>query len=187
MDSKQLVTDCIKGKREAHQQLYQHYAAAMMGICYRYTKSIEDAEDVLQEGFIKVFTKLKQYKNEGELGGWIRKIMVNTAITYLNKHSRYRKEMQVDDMHLHPVSDDNPEIKLDTKDLVEIIRQLPAGYQTVFNLVAIEGFGYAEVAKMAGLNINTVRSRYSRARAQLITLIKKIDAIKEPSDYAGKI
>jgi len=127
METDKLLTNCLNGKKEAQQELYQQYAAAMLWGCYRYTKSLEDAEDVLREGFIKVFAHLHQFKQEGELGAWIKKMMVNTAITYLKRHSRYRKEMNLDDMSLHPVSDENPEIKIDVKQLVETIRQLPAG------------------------------------------------------------
>lgn len=184
MNTQELLKQCMKGKQDAQYQLYRQYAAQMLGVCYRYTKSLEDAEDVLQDGFIKVFTKLHQFKNEGELGGWIRRIMVNTAISYINKHNRYKKELQVDDMALHPVSDDNPEIKLDTKDLIEIIRQLPGSFQTVFNLVAIEGFEYDEVSSLLQMNINTVRSQYSRARAMLIHLLKKNETITS-ANYAG--
>jgi RNA polymerase sigma factor (sigma-70 family) len=174
METDKLLTNCLNGKKEAQQELYQRYAAAMLGVCYRYTKSLEDAEDVLQEGFIKVFAHLHQFEQDGELGAWIKKIMVNTAITYLKRHSRYRKEMNLDDMSLHPVSDDNPEIKMDVKQLVETIRQLPAGYQTVFNMIAVEGYEPGEVSQLLNMNINTVRSHYSRARMMLITMLKKM-------------
>ena len=125
MTDKELIKNCIRGKKEAQYLLYQQFAATMLGVCYRYTKSLDDAEDVLQEGFIKVFTKINQFKNEGELGAWIRKIMVNSAINYIQKHNRYRKELQTEDKALHIISDDNPEINLDIKDLVELIRLLP--------------------------------------------------------------
>ncbi len=187
METQQLLTNCLKGKKEAQQQLYQQYAAVMLGLCYRYTKSYEDAEDVLQDGFIRVFTNLHQFKHEGELGAWIRRIMVNTALTYLNKHNRYRKEMSVDDITMHPVSDDTPEIKIDTKQLVEIIRQLPIAYQTIFNLVAVEGYDHTEAATLLNMNINTVRSQYSRARAMLIAILKQNNAMTESINYAGKI
>ena len=88
MEYSQLVKDCIKQKRPAQKQLYELFAPSMLGVCYRYTKNLDDAEDVLQEGFIKVYTHLAQFKHDGELGGWIRRIMVNTALTYLKK-SRY--------------------------------------------------------------------------------------------------
>jgi RNA polymerase sigma factor (sigma-70 family) len=188
MASKELIKDCLRNKTGAQRELYNLYASNMLGVCYRYTKSIEDAEDVLQEGFIKVFTKLDQFNHDGELGAWIRRIMVNTAINYLQKHNRYKKQMQVDDMKLHPVSDENPEINLDTKDLVEMIVQLPSGYQTIFNLVAVEGYDHVEVSKILGMNINTVRSQYSRARAMLVARLQQYsESTKLKQAYSGKI
>ncbi len=158
----------------------------MLGVCYRYTKSIEDAEDVLQEGFIKVFTHLHQFKREGDIGAWIRRIMVNTAITYLNKHKRYKKEMGLDEIQLHPISDENPEIKMGAKELADTIRQLPAVYQAIFNLIAVEGFEHKEVSQLLNININTVRSQYSRARAMLVAKLKN-NQTGEIRNYAGEI
>src|SRR6476619_4070242 len=126
---------------------------------------------------------LYQYRFKGELGAWIRKIMVNTAITYLSKHNRYKRELQIEDVLLHPVSDENPEIQIDTKQLVEIIRELPVAYQTVFNLVAVEGYSHVEVAKLLNANENTIRSKYSRARALLILALKKINEQTEKRNY----
>src|SRR5215216_4887470 len=138
----QLVKECIKGKAAAQKDLYHLFANSMLGICYRYTKSTTDAEDVLQEGFVKVFKNLHQYKFEGELGGWIRKIMVNTAINYLKKHRRYQTELLFTDDQLHVVGEDHPEIRMGAKELSELIRQLPTGYQTIFNLHAVEGYSH---------------------------------------------
>jgi RNA polymerase sigma factor (sigma-70 family) len=169
MDYNGLVKDCLKGLPEAQRQLYEHFAESMLGICYRYTKSMADAEDVLQDGFIKVFKNLHQYKSEGELGGWIRRIMVNTALNYLKKNSRYQSDLLFEDITLHPVSDDNPEVTMQAKELAELIRQLPTGYQTIFNLHAVEGFSHVEIGKMLGINEGTSRSQYARARALLIS------------------
>jgi RNA polymerase sigma-70 factor (ECF subfamily) len=182
-----LIKECLKGNRQAQQLLYEHFAGTMFGICYRYTKSRDDAEDVLQEGFIKVFTRLHQYKNEGELGGWIRRIMVNTAINYIQKHNRYKKDLQTEQLTLHPVSNDNPEIQLNTKELVELIRELPTGYQTIFNLVAVEGYSHVEVAAILNMNENTIRSQYSRARAMLISMLKKTSDVNIRINYAGRV
>lgn len=170
---KQLIQDCLKGNQIAQRGLYQLYSGKMLGICYRYTKTIEDAEDVLQEGFIKVFTRIHQFAGDGNFLSWITTIMVNTAIDYLHKRKKYSKDLNLDDLPMYMVSDNNPEIDLDTKDLVEHIRNLPLTYQLVFNLVAIEGYSQMEVASLLKININTIRSRYSRARAMLIVEIKK--------------
>jgi RNA polymerase sigma-70 factor (ECF subfamily) len=186
MTTKELIKNCLEENRQAQELLYLQYADTMMGVCYRYTKSTADAEDVLQEGFIKVFTKLHQFKNEGDLGAWIRRIMVNTAISYLNKHNRYKREMQIEAITMHPVVDNGPEISIDTKQLVELIRTLPAGYQTIFNLVAVEGYSLIEISNTLDINENTVRSKYSRARSMLITLLKTNDLMYETKNYANK-
>jgi RNA polymerase sigma-70 factor (ECF subfamily) len=182
----EIIEKCLKGNREAQYRLYEHFAAQMLGVCYRYTRSMEDAEDVLQEGFIKVFKNLHQYRNHADLSAWIRKIMVNTALTYLNKHNRYKKEMLIDDIAVHPISDDNPEVKLNAKELADTIRELPLNYQTIFNLIAIEGYNYDEVCNLLELNINTARSQYSRARTMLINLLKKKEQLPK-ENYAGNI
>jgi len=184
MDTKALINECLKNNRAAQKHLYNEYADVMLGVCYRYTKSLADAEDVLQEGFIKVFTNLHQYKNMGEAGAWIRRIMVHCSIDYLKKHSRYRNELSFEQLPLHPVSDENPAILLDTKDLVELIRELPAGYQAVFNLIAIEGYNHLEVGQLLGISEQTSRSQYSRARGTLIKQLNNISSSSIPKSYA---
>ena len=157
-----------------------------MGVCYRYTKSVSDAEDVLQEGFVKVYVNLSKYKSTGELGAWIRRIMVTTALNYLKKHKRYRSELVFEEMPLHLVSDDNPEVKLDAKELSELIRQLPTGFQTIFNLYAIEGYTHAEIGQMLGISDGTSKSQYARARYLLIEWIEKYSSLSKKEQYAGK-
>ncbi len=179
MDYQRLVKDCLKAKPEAQRELYDHFSEGMLAVCYRYTKSMTDAEDVLQEGFIKVFRNLHQYKSEGELGGWIRRIMVNTALNFLKQNSRYQSDLAFLDNTMHPVTSDNPEMRLNAKDLAEMIRQLPTGYQTIFNMHAVEGYSHVEIGKMLGINEGTSRSQYSRARSLLISWLKKhSEAIK---------
>lgn len=169
MDYQKLVRESLKENAAAQRQLYMHFAPIMMGVCYRYTKSLEDAEDVLQEAFIKVFKKLHQYKGDGELGAWIRRIMVTTALNYLKRNQRYQEELVFTESTLHPVATNNPDVLLDAKDLALLIRQLPTGYQTIFNLHAVEGYNHAEIGQLLGINEGTSRSQYSRARALLIT------------------
>lgn len=184
MDYHQLVKDCLKGVAASQRELYEHFARGMLGVCYRYTKSMTDAEDVLQEGFIMVFKNLHQFKFEGELGGWIRRIMVNTAINYLKKQSRYQTDLLFTDIVMHPVSNDDPAVALNTKELAELIRQLPPGYQTIFNLHAVEGYSHVEIGRILGINEGTSRSQYARARALLITWINKTSAGTKTETYA---
>jgi len=186
MDYRKLVKDCLKDNAVAQRQLYDAFAEPMLGVCYRYTKSMADAEDVLQEGFIKVFRHLGQYKFEGELGGWIRRIMVTTAINYLKKNERYQGDLSFDDLAMHPVSYDDPSVNVDTKELLSLIRQLPPGYQTIFNLHAVEGYTHVEIGKDLGISEGTSRSQYARARMLLISWLKKKNVVDVKSDRYAK-
>ena len=186
MNYNKLVADSIKKKPGAQRELYDHFAPAMLGVCFRYTKSIADAEDVLQDGFVKVFKYLGSYKFEGELGGWIRKIMVNTALNYLKTNKKYQYDLSFSEMTLHPVSSDDPLVKLQTKELSELIRQLPTGFQTIFNLHAVEGYTHVEIAAMLGISDGTSRSQYARARGLLIEWIEKFSLKEQTGKYGRK-
>lgn len=186
MDYKELVKNCLKESGEAQKKLYDHFAPAMLGICYRYTKSMADAEDVLQQTFIKVFNNLSRYREEGELGAWIRRILVNTALNYLKQNKRYSSDLSYDDIKLHPVSAENPDIILQVKELADLIRQLPTGCQTIFNLHAVEGYAHTEIGEMLGIHEGTSRSQYARARSLMITWIEKRNMITKQKRYAGK-
>lgn len=187
MDYTKLVKDCLRGIPAAQRELYNHFAESMLGVCYRYTRSMDDAEDVLQNGFVKVFKNLHQFKHKGELGGWIRRIMVTTALNYLKKHTPYNRELSFEEDYLHPVADYHPELTLTAKELADLIRQLPPGYQTIFNLHAVEGYTHVEIGKMLGIHEGTSRSQYARARALLISWIeKKSEVTIKSGNYAGK-
>jgi RNA polymerase sigma factor (sigma-70 family) len=186
MDHPKLVKDCLKGKLQAQRELYELFAKEMLGVCYRYTRSIKDAEDVLQEGFVKVFHNLSQYRNEGELGAWVRRIMVNTALNFLKRNRRYQQEMFFTEEYLHPVTDDNPIIKIQAKEIADLIRQLPHGYQVIFNLHAIEGYSHVEIGELLGISDGTSRSQYARARNLLITWIENFSSNKKKEKYASK-
>jgi RNA polymerase sigma-70 factor (ECF subfamily) len=186
MDHQKLVKDCLKGKLQAQRELYELFAKQMLGVCYRYTRSVKDAEDVLQEGFVKVFHNLAQFKNEGELGGWIRRIMVNSALNFLKRNRRYQQEMYFTQEYLHPVADDDPIIRIQAKELADLIRQLPHGYQVIFNLHAVEGYSHVEIGELLGINDGTSRSQYSRARNLLITWIENFSSDKKKEKYADK-
>ena len=185
-DYQQLVKDCLKGKATAQQKLYDLYAEQMLGICYRYTKSLADAEDVLQEGFVKVFKYLHQYRSDGELGAWIRRIMVNTAINYLKQNSKYQYDLSFTDPALHPVSEDNPQVYMQAKELANLVRQLPTGYQTVFNMHAVEGYTHVEIGEILVINEGTSRSQYMRAMKLMINWIEKQSVESKLGLYAGK-
>ena len=184
MDDRGLVKDCLRGHAAAQRQLYEQYASPMLAVCYRYTKSVADAEDVLQEGFVKAFKNLHQYKGDGGLGAWIRRIMVTTAINFLKKNSKYNSELVFGDEQLHAVSSYHPEMRLEAKELAELIRQLPSGYQTIFNLYAIEGYNHLEIGDILGIKEGTSRSQYARARALLIQWIEQKNKEYKTTAYA---
>ncbi len=168
-----LVKECLKNNRAAQKQLYECYAGTMLGVCFRYTKSMADAEDVLQEGFVRVFKNLHQFRAEGELGAWVRRIMVTTALNYLKRNARYQHDLAFDKLEMHPVTGEDPVITLSTKELTSLLQQLPSGYQTIFNLHAVEGYSHVEIGAMLGISDGTSRSQYARARALVINWIKK--------------
>lgn len=138
----------------------------------------------MQEAFVKVFRYLHQFEGKGELGAWIRRIMVTTAINYLKRHSRYQVDLSFNDPGLHPVSNDNPQVYADARDLANLVRQLPAGYQTIFNLHAVEGYTHVEIGKILGINEGTSRSQYARARALLISWLEKQSGVQQKKKYA---
>ena len=171
MDIDLLIKEAIKGHRSAQKQLYDCHAAAMLGVCYRYTKSLQDAEDVLQEGFIKMFNNLERYREDGEFAAWLRRIMVNTCINYLKKNSRYNAELVFNDRDLAPVimavAEDGAESTLNVKQMLSLVRQLPTGYQAIFNLHAIEGYSHVEIGSMLGITDVTSRTQFFKARKLL--------------------
>lgn len=184
VNEKELIKHCLNNQPKAQKQLYDLYSGLMLGVCFRYTKSEDDAQEILQMGFIKVFKSLGQYKGEGELGAWIRRIMVNTAINYLKRKPRYQLDLAFEDQRLHPVEEYSALDVLNQKDLLNKIRQLPAGYQTIFNLHAVEGYPHVEIAKMLGINEGTSRSQYARARALLISWLEKKNDQEKNNRYA---
>ena len=186
MDHQKLIKDCLKRNIKAQRDLYELFSKNMLGVCYRYTRSMKDAEDVLQEGFVKVFLNLEQYKSEGELGAWIRRIMVNTALNFLKRNRKYQQEMYFTEEYMHPVAGDDPAIRLQARELADLIRQLPHGYQVIFNLHAVEGYSHVEIGEILGISDGTSRSQYSRARNLLITWIENFSSGKKKEKYAGK-
>jgi len=168
LNVREVVAKCLMNQSAAQKQLYEAFAPQMLAICYRYTKSSMEASDVLQEGFVRVFKNLQQWKGEGEIGAWIRRIMVNTALNWLRDH---RNMQWSDDRSIPETSDTHnvitPVENLEARELADLIRKLPAGYQIVFNLHAIEGYTHVEIAQLLGIGETTSRTQYLRARKQL--------------------
>ncbi len=180
MTEEQMLAGSIKNNASAQEELYNRFSPRMLGVCYRFAKNREDAEDMLQEGFIKVFTQLHQYRNEGALEGWIRRIVVHTCINILKKNKKFADS--VDIIHaksLHIREDMIPSI-MQAKQVVECIRLLPLGYRTVLNLYAIEGFSHREIGNLLDIEESTSRSQYTRAKAMLEEILVKRNIIQKP-------
>jgi RNA polymerase sigma-70 factor (ECF subfamily) len=177
MTEEQILIGCIKNNATAQEELYHRFSPRMLGVCYRFAKNREDAEDMLQEGFIKVFTQLHQYRNEGALEGWIRRIVVHTCINVLKKNKKFADS--VDIMHANGIrikEDMIPSI-MQAKQVVECIRLLPLGYRTVLNLYAIEGFSHKEIGDLLEIGESTSRSQYTRAKAMLEDILTRKNII----------
>ncbi len=172
-DNEQLIIDgCKRGEPWARRELYEKYAPSMLSLCVRYVSDPESAKDVLQDGFVKVFTHFSQYQARGPLGAWMRQIFVNTALEYLQKNEMLRMNVSIDN-YSETVDEFNHHTleKLSADDLMECIARLPHGSRSVFNLFAIEGYSHAEIADKLGIQENTSRSQFSRARKSLQLII----------------
>jgi len=177
---KNIIKGCLTGNRRDQELLYRRHAAKLYAVCLQYSGNDEEARDILQEGFIKVFENLARYKHEGSFEGWMRRIMVNTALEkYRNRHNLYR----VDDIDTIPEQDAEPDNMdysgLGASDLLGIIRELPPKYRMVFNLYAIEGYSHKEISKMVNISEGTSKSNLSRARAILQRRVGSYTGIKK--------
>lgn len=164
-DIKNIIKGCLAGNRRDQELLYRRHASKLYAVCLQYSGNDDEARDILQEGFIKIFENLIHYKNEGSFEGWMRKIIVNTALEkYRSKHNLYR----VDDIDMIPEPDADPDTEdyagLEAVDLLDIIRELPPKYRMVFNLYAIEGYTHKEISQMINISEGTSKSNLSRAR-----------------------
>lgn len=175
MDDNTLVVECVKGNAKAQKMLFDKFASKMMSVCMRYANDTMEAEDVLQEGFVKVFSKLPDFKMEGSLEGWIRRIMVNTSLDAIRKQKRHLGDTKLEDVEYKVTNLESANDQLMAEDLMKLVQALPDGYKVVFNLFAIEGYSHKEIADLLGVTENTSKSQYSRARAYLRTQLEKLE------------
>lgn len=177
-----LIQGCLRNDATAQQELYYKYSPKMLSVCYRYAKSREDAEDMLQEGFIKVFTQIHQFQNRGALEGWIRRIIVHTCINNLKKNKKFSESVDIIHASSISVREENIPSILQAKQVVESIRLLPLGYRTVLNLYAIEGYSHREIAEILDIEESTSRSQYTRAKAMLEDILVKKNILTRNAD-----
>src|ERR1051325_908861 len=168
----ELVQGCLNNDRSCQEMLYKKYSSSMFGICLGYAKDRDDAKDILQEGFIKIFGNLKNFKG-GSLEGWIRRIITHTAIDFYRKKVRMQNTVDVEEVHDLAVDVSVLE-ELGAKDLLMLMRQLPEGAKLIFNLYIVEGYTHKEIAEMLGVTEGTSKSQFSRAKHLLQNLISKL-------------
>jgi RNA polymerase sigma factor (sigma-70 family) len=179
-DLKPLIEACINGDRQSQNRLYQILAPKMLGVCLRYSRNREDAEDIVQEGFIKVFEFIHQYKFTGHFEGWVRKIMVNCALQKYRATRQMHAIVTLDDKTIEPQTNEEIISRLGTKELLKIVQQLSPAYRTIFNLYVFEGMKHREIAELLDISEGTSKSNLSDARAFLQKAVNKsLQSVKQ--------
>jgi RNA polymerase sigma-70 factor (ECF subfamily) len=172
MDEKKLIQACINEDKTAQRKLYERYSPKMYFVCLRYARHELEAQDMLQDGFIKVFDNLSQFKYNGSFEGWIRRIMVNTSLNYCRKSSFKQEYIGIEDLQ-HTVVDSKAISKLSEKELLALIQKLPDGYRMVFNLYVIEGYSHKEIGEMLNITESTSRSQLAKSRKWMQNILTK--------------
>jgi len=175
MDEKELILRIEKKDRAAQKYLFEKYSALFFGICLRYASTSDEADDILQEGFIRIFLNIKKFSGSGSFEGWMKKIIVNNAINHYHRYYKHRFHADVADIKEEEIIDNKAfEQEFSYEELLKIIRDLPQGYKQIFNLYAIEGFKHKEIAKMLKISESTSKSQYHRAKLILQEKLNKI-------------
>ena len=168
----EIIEGCVKGDSKCQQLVYQKFYGKMLGACMRYSKDREEARDILQDGFLKVFTNIKSYTGTGSFEGWIRRVIVNTALDYIRKNRKMIQYANSDYVEQNAEEikeeDENSEYQnISTEEIMKAVQQLPTAYRTVFNMFVVDGFSHQEIADQLGINIGTSKSNLSKAKAHL--------------------
>lgn len=170
-----ILARCKNGERMAQQQLYEHFKGKMFAVCLRYANSRQDAEDVLQEGFVKVFRDLHQFRGEGSFEGWMRRVIVNVALQHLRKQRGGLQFAELENVEykLGEVEDSVFEENEKAAALVKLMQKMPAGFRTVLNLYVLEEYSHQEIADELGISVGTSKSQLNRAKLFLKNLLEK--------------
>jgi len=171
MTDDELVKGCVSKNSAVQKALFEKFSRKMMGICLRYAERSEEAEDMLQNGFIRVFEKIETFRGEGSLEGWIRRIVVNESLTWLRKNKKMKMNVDIEEAKYMMPGNNPIGEKVNEKDLLKMIQSLPTGFRTVFNMYAIEGYSHREIGEMLGINEGTSKSQYSRAKVHLQNMV----------------
>jgi len=174
ISDEKIINGCLSGKRRAYSMLYKKYAQPMLGLCMRYCRSLSEAEDVLQEGFIKIYKNIGNFKHKGSFEGWIKRIMINTAIDNYQSSLKDAFHMSIESMEESMIHEENNqefpafrESGISREKLMTLIQNLPEGYRMVFNMYAIDGFSHKDIAKELGISESTSKTQLLKARKKL--------------------
>jgi RNA polymerase sigma-70 factor (ECF subfamily) len=182
MTEQAIIAGCLHNDSAAQRELYNRFSPKMLSVCYRFAQSREDAEDMLQEGFIKVFTQIHTFQNKGAFEGWIRRIVVHTCINFLKKNKKFNERVDLDYATMVEVREETIPSIMQARQIIECIRLLPIGYRTVLNLYAMEGYSHKEISMMLDIEESTSRSQYTRAKSMLETILVKKKIIEVPKE-----
>lgn len=180
MTEEYIIAGCLHNEPSAQRELYNRFSPKMLSVCYRFAQSREDAEDMLQEGFIKVFTQIHTFQNKGAFEGWIRRIVVHTCINFLKKYRKFNDCVDIENADLVYLKEETIPSIMQAKQVIESIRLLPIGYRTVLNLYAIEGYSHREISAMLDIEESTSRSQYTRAKSMLENILVKKNILEKP-------
>jgi RNA polymerase sigma-70 factor (ECF subfamily) len=180
MTEEAILKGCLQNDATAQRELYSRYSPKMLSVCYRFAHNREDAEDMLQEGFIKIFSQMHTFGNRGAFEGWIRRIIVHTCINTLKKNKKFNESVDIIHATGAMVREESVPSIVQAKQIVECIRMLPIGYRTVLNLYAIEGYSHREIGMMLDIEESTSRSQYTRAKAMLEDILVRKKIIQKP-------
>lgn len=182
MTERELIEGCINNKQDAQKQLFNLFAGKMMSVCLRYANNQALAQDILQEGFIKVFKSIHQFRFEGSFEGWLRRVFATVAIRHVSKQKMHFSDTDITDSKEHSIDPDAIS-KISTDEIHAMIRIMPDGYRTIFNLNVIEGYSHEEIAAMLGIQATTSRGQLLKARKYLQAMIeKKYNIIKNTNN-----
>ncbi len=174
MTEQELIRGCKKGDRQAQELLYRRYSPRLYGVCLRYASSKEEAEDFLQEGFMKIYRNLYKYQPTGSFSAWLYRLMVNVALEKIRQNQKRKNQLSIDEMVNDPEIPEDIFSGFGVRTIVKMVQQLPEGYRVVFNLYVIEGYSHKEIASMLDITESTSKSQLSRAKATLRKLLEKV-------------
>jgi RNA polymerase sigma factor (sigma-70 family) len=167
MSEDQIIAGSLSGNRDCQRKLYEAYKVPMFRICLRYANDKMEAEDMLQDGFIRIFSDLQQFSGAGAFGGWIRRVMINACLMHIRKNKKFQDDVSLEVVADTQQTEEDIYSRLGAEMLTRLIRELPTGYRVVFNLFVVEGYTHQEIAEQLNINVNTSKSQLSKAKASL--------------------